>query len=146
MSRPETDSGLLTFGGHLDILRKMLFRILCVVIILAGVIFCFKTETFAILLAPHYYDFCTFRSIESLLQNLGWDFHFTEYHIPLISTELSAQFMTHITVSCLLAALLASPYILFELFGSSRPLYMKVRSAIPISWQGSSTPSSSSAC
>lgn len=116
MSQPETDSGLLSFGGHLDILRKMLFRILCVVIILACIIFCFKTETFAILLAPHNYDFCTFRAIESLLQNLGWDFHFTEYHIPLISTELSAQFMTHITVSCLLAALLASPYILFELF------------------------------
>lgn len=43
-------------------------------------------------------------------------FHFTEYNISLISTELSAQFMTHITVSCLLGVLLASPYIVFELF------------------------------
>lgn len=109
-------NGLLTFGGHLDVLRKMLFRILGVVIVLAAVIFCFKKETFTILLAPHNYDFCTFRWIESLLRHSGWDFHFTEYHIPLISTELSAQFMTHITVSCLLAVLLASPYILFELF------------------------------
>lgn len=94
----------------------MLFRILCVVIVLACVIFCFKKETFAILLAPHNYDFCTFRFIESLMQRIGWDFHFTEYHIPLINTELSAQFMTHITTSCILAMLLASPYILFELF------------------------------
>lgn len=68
------------------------------------------------LLAPHDYDFCTFQFIESVLCKLGYDFHFAEYHIPLISTELSSQFMTHITVSCILAVLLASPYILLELF------------------------------
>lgn len=116
MVESNSSNGLLTFGGHLDVFRKMLFRILCVVIIIACIIFCFKKQTFAILLAPRNYDFCTFRFIESLLYNIGWDFHFTEYHIPLISTELSAQFMTHITVSCILAVLLASPYILFELF------------------------------
>lgn len=116
MSDSESNDGLLTFGGHLELLRKMLFRILFVVIILAGVIFCFKQETFSLLLAPRNYDFYTFRLIESALQSLGWDFHFSEYHIQLISTELSAQFMTHITVSCILAILLASPYILFELF------------------------------
>lgn len=110
------ENSLLTFGGHLEVIRKMLFRILFVVIILACVIFCFKNETFKILLAPRNYDFCTFRFIESFLNNFGWDFKFDEYHIPLISTELSSQFMTHITVSCILAVLLASPYILFELF------------------------------
>lgn len=97
-------------------LRRMLFRIICVVLVLWCVIFCFKKETFAILLAPHECDFVTFRYIEDLINWCGFDFHFTEYDIPLISTELSAQFMTHITVSCLLAVLLASPYILFELF------------------------------
>lgn len=113
----DTDNnGLLTFGGHLEVLRRMLFRIVCVTVALGCVIFCFKDETFTILLAPHNYDFCTFGFIESLLSNLGCDFHFTEYDVPLISTELSAQFMTHITVSCLLALLIASPYILFELF------------------------------
>ena len=110
------ENSLLTFGGHLEVIRKMLFRILFVVIILACVIFCFKSQTFNILLAPRNYDFCTFRFIESFLNNFGWDFKFDEYHIPLISTELSSQFMTHITVSCILAVLLASPYILFELF------------------------------
>ena len=107
---------MLTFGGHLEVLRRMLFRILAVVTVLAVIIFCFKKETFAILLAPHEYDFCTFRFIEGLLHDMGWNFRFAEYHIQLISTELSAQFMTHITVSCILALLLASPYIMFELF------------------------------
>jgi len=116
MSENNEDSGLLTFGGHLDVLRKMFFRIIIVVVVLGCIIFCFKSETFAILLAPHNYDFCTFRWIEHTMNSFGWNFHFDEYHIPLISTELSAQFMTHIMVSCMLAVLLASPYILFELF------------------------------
>ena len=116
VSDQSENSGLLSFGGHLDVLRKMLFRIILVIVVLGAVIFCFKSETFAILLAPHKSDFITFRYIEKLLNFCGMDFHFTEYNIPLISTELSAQFMTHITVSCLLAVLLASPYILFEPF------------------------------
>lgn len=115
MSESES-KGLLTFGGHLEVFRKMLFRILIVVIILATIIFCFKTETFRIILAPHKSDFCTFSLIESILKSIGVNFQFTEYNIPLINTELSAQFMTHITVSCILAVLLSSPYIVFELF------------------------------
>ena len=116
MSEKSESSGLLSFGGHLDVLRKMLFRILLVVVVLSGVIFCFKDETFSILLAPHKCDFVTFRWIEDLLNSWGIEFHFSEYNVSLISTELSAQFMTHIKVSCLLAVLLASPYIVFELF------------------------------
>lgn len=114
--KEDNASGMLTFGGHLEIFRKMVLRIIAVVVIAGSIIFCFKQETFALLLAPHDSDFCTFRLIEKWLGALGWNFHFTQYDIPLISTELSAQFMTHITVSCLLAVLLASPYIVLELF------------------------------
>ncbi len=116
MSEQSDNKGLLSFGGHLDVLRKMLFRVIGVIVLLAAIIFCFKKETFTILLAPHNSDFITFRIIEGWINHIGINFQFDEYKVPLISTELSAQFMTHITVSCLLAALLASPYILFELF------------------------------
>lgn len=112
----EKANGLLTFGGHLEVLRRMLIRIIIVVIALGCVIFCFKKQTFTLLLAPHNSDFCTFELIERMMHSLGFDFQFTDYNIPLINTELSAQFMTHITVSCILACLLASPYIVFELF------------------------------
>jgi len=111
-----SEDGLFTFGEHLEILRKMLFRLIAVVIVVAAIIFCFKKETFSILLAPQHSDFCTFRLIEHCLQALGWHFHFDQCNIPLISTELSSQFMTHITVSCILAVLLTSPYIVLELF------------------------------
>lgn len=116
MSAPDDNKGFLTVGGHLEVLRKMLFRIILVVVVLGCIIFCFKTETFTILLAPHKSDFCTFQLIEHIINYLGFDFKFADYKIPLISTELTAQFMTHITVACILAVLIASPYILFELF------------------------------
>ena len=44
------------------------------------------------------------------------DFHFDEFHVDLIATDLSSQFMTHITTAIYLGLLGASPYILVELF------------------------------
>ena len=44
------------------------------------------------------------------------DFHFEEWHVDLIATDLSSQFMTHITTAIYLGLLGASPYILYELF------------------------------
>lgn len=116
MNSTNRNGSMLTFGGHLEVFRKMLIRILVAVMILACAIFYFKTETFELLLAPKESDFITFRFIENLMGRMGIPFHFREYDIPLINTELSSQFMTHISVSCILAALIASPYIVMELF------------------------------
>ena len=110
------DPNLLTFGGHLEVLRRMLFRIIAVVMVLAIVVFYFKDNTFELLLAPSQWDFVTYRYIEKFLHHLGSDFTFSEYHINLIATELSSQFMTHITTALYLGLLGASPYILVELF------------------------------
>lgn len=107
---------MLTFGGHLEVLRRMLFRIITVVMVLAIGIFCFKDKTFELLLAPSQWNFITYRYIEKFLHHLGSSFTFSEYHINLIATELSSQFMTHITTALYLGLLGASPYILVELF------------------------------
>ena len=116
MNNQENVGEMLTFGGHLEVLRKMLFRIIIVTTVLSVLIFCFKQRTFELLLAPSESSFVTFHTIEKLLGKMGWDFHFAPYQVSLISTELAAQFMTHITTSLILGLLLASPYILFELF------------------------------
>ncbi len=117
---------LLTFGGHVNIMRKMIFRILIVVVCFSIVFFCFKDETFDILLAPHKSDFITFSFIENIIALCGFDFHFVEYDIQLISTELPAQFLTHITVSCIMACLISSPYVIYELFRFVTPaLYVR---------------------
>lgn len=110
------DPNMMTFGGHLELLRRMLFRIIAVVMVLAVAIFCFKDKTFDFLLAPSQWDFVTYRYIEKFLHHLGSNFTFKEYHINLIATELSSQFMTHITTALYLGLLCASPYILVELF------------------------------
>ena len=112
----KTDPNALTFGEHLEVLRKMLLRIIAVVMVFAIAIFCFKDWTFRILMAPSQWDFVTYRYIERFLHWLGSEFCFSEYHINLIATELSSQFMTHVTAAMLLGFLCASPYILWELF------------------------------
>ena len=124
----------MSFGSHLEVLRQMLIRIACVVAGLSVVVFCFKEETFRLLLAPKDSHFVTFRAIEQLSQWMadvtGMDcaFRFDDYTITLISTELSAQFMMHLTASVSLGALLASPYIIFELFRFITPaLYANER-------------------
>lgn len=112
----EEDSNLLTFGGHLEVFRQMLFRILGVAGIVAVVVFCFKDVTWSILMAPSEWDFCTYRWLETAMQAIGIDFYFEEFHVDMIATDLSSQFMTHITTAIYLGLLGASPYILYELF------------------------------
>lgn len=106
----------MTFGGHLEVLRRMLFRIIAVAGAIAMVVFCFKDITWRLLLAPSEWDFCTYRWLEQSMQWIGMDFHFEEFYVDLIATDLSSQFMTHITTACYLGLLGASPYILYELF------------------------------
>ena len=94
----------------------MLFRIIAVAGVIAMVVFCFKETTWEILLAPSEWDFCTYRWLERVMQAMGIDFRFEEYHVHLIATDLSSQFMTHISTAVYLGLLGASPYILYELF------------------------------
>lgn len=115
-NKAKEDPNAMTFGGHLEVLRQMLFRILAVVMVFAIVIFCFKDKTFEFLMAPSQWDFITYRYIEKILHWLGSSFTFNEYHINLIATELSSQFMTHVTTALYLGLLVASPYVLVELF------------------------------
>lgn len=110
------DDGLLTFGGHLEVFRQMLFRILGVVVVIAVVVFCFKNTTWRLLLAPSEWDFGTYRWLEQMMLLIGIDFHFEKFHVAMIATDLSSQFMTHISTAVYLGLLGASPYILYELF------------------------------
>jgi sec-independent protein translocase protein TatC len=122
------DPNAMTFVEHLEVLRRMLLRVLAVVMVIAIAVFCFKDWTFQMLLAPSQWDFVTYRYIEKFLHWLGSSFTFNEYHVNLIATELSSQFMTHVTAAMYLGFLGASPYILWELFRFVTPaLYEKER-------------------
>lgn len=106
----------LTFGEHLEVLRKMLFRILGLTACVAIAVFCFKEQIFSLLLAPSKSDFVLYQWIEDACKFIGWGFQFDDYQVNLIATELSSQFMTHLTTSIYLSLLIVSPWIVVELF------------------------------
>lgn len=111
-----SSNGLLTFGGHLEVLRNLLIRVSLVVICVAIVVFAFKDITFDILLGPSEWDFITYRWIEKFMHIFYPDFHFDEFYVDLIATDLSSQFMTHLSTAIYLGLLCASPFIVFELY------------------------------
>lgn len=112
----DKENDMMTFGEHLETIRRMLFRIIAVVVALSVVIFCFKSTTFDVILAPGSNKFITYKAIERLAKYFGVDFHFEAFHIKLINTELSSQFFTHISTSLYIALLFASPYVIIELY------------------------------
>ena len=109
-----------TFWDHLDELRSVIIRSLVVVLIAAVVAFCLKEWLFGVVLAPRSSDFITYRL-------LGIDNHF---QLSLMNTGLTEQFMVHMRVALYAGLLLASPYILYQLFGFVAPgLYQNERKA-----------------
>lgn len=117
--------GLLSFGGYLEVLRQMLFRILGVTLAFSCIVFCFKAQTFDILLAPSDSSFVTYRIVESLMQRIDESFVFEQFDIELIATDLSSQFVTHLTTSIYLGLLCASPFIIYELFRFITPALLE---------------------
>lgn len=88
----------MPFWDHLEELRWSLIRIISSCTALAIVAFCMKDTLFCILLTPA-----------------------RENGISLISTELSSQFMVHLTTSCWIGVIASLPLIFFEVFNFVRP-------------------------
>ena len=107
----------MTFWSHLDVLRSSLIRMAAVICVLAIGAFVMKDLLFSIVLAPQSSDFVTYRL-------LGID----AFHISLMNTGLTEQFMIHMRTALYAGLLLASPYILYELFRFVSPgLYQNER-------------------
>lgn len=121
MAQKHDGSELMTFGGHLEVFRRMLIRIIAVTSILMVVIFCFKKTTWFILLWPTKPDFLLYRVLQHLIDLAGLDIVVNNFHVNMMSTDLSSQFMTHVSTSLYLALLLASPYIVYEIYGFISP-------------------------
>lgn len=118
---PRND-GMMPFSDHLEELRRMLLRVIAVSGIFMLLIFWQKKLVWQLLLAPSKDDFCTYEGITKVLHAAGMtDFHFERLNTSFIATELSAQFMTHLSTSLYLGLLMASPYIVLQLFGFIAP-------------------------
>ncbi len=107
----------MTFWDHLDELRSALIRTLVAVVIFALLAFMMKDTLFAIVLAPRSSDFVTYRL-------MGVD----AFCLNLMNTGLTEQFMIHVRTALYAGVLLASPYVLYELFRFVSPaLYANER-------------------
>ena len=107
----------LTFWDHLDVLRSSLIRMGLAVVVFAVAAFCLKDELFSVVLAPRSSDFVTYRL-------LGVE----PFAIHLMNTGLTEQFMIHVHTAIYAGLLVASPYILYELFRFVSPgLYQNER-------------------
>ena len=95
----------MTFWDHLDVLRSSLIRIAVAVVLLAVVAFVMKDALFSVVLAPRSSDFVSYRL-------LGVD----AFSLHLMNTGLTEQFMVHMRTALYAGLLLASPYVLYELF------------------------------
>ena len=95
----------MTFWDHLDVLRSSLIRMAVVVVLLAVAAFVMKDALFSVVLAPRSSDFVSYRL-------LGVD----AFSLHLMNTGLTEQFMVHMRTALYAGLLLASPYVLYELF------------------------------
>lgn len=107
--------GILTFGEHLEILRKVLIKVFCVIVLFMILVFCLKEPVFKILLWPCDSNFWSFELLRRGIHALGMSANIYPGSIELITTDISSQFMAHMSVSFYVGIMLASPYILFEL-------------------------------
>ena len=126
-SEKTVESQDLTFWDHLDVLRGVLLRCLAVVLLLTVVAFCLKDEVFAVVLAPKSPDFILYRILDILAVRLGmpapeW------FDVSLINTGLAQQFMIHMKTAFCVGLIVASPFLLHQIFGFISPaLYANER-------------------
>ena len=107
----------LTFWDHLDVLRSSLIRMAVAVAVLAVAAFVLKEQLFSVVLAPRSSDFVTYRLLGV-----------TPFHLHLMNTGLTEQFMIHMHTALYAGLLAASPYVLYELFRFVSPgLYQNER-------------------
>ena len=109
--------GEMTFWDHLDVLRAVLIRTAIAVVVFGIIAFCMKEELFSIVLAPCSSDFITYKLLGA-----------EAFRIHLMNTGLTEQFMIHMRTAIYAGLLVASPYILYELFRFVSPgLYQNER-------------------
>jgi len=127
----QTEGKEMSFLQHLEELRWHLVRSVLAITVIAVVAFLNKEFLFdGVLLAPKSPSFLTYRwlCLISHKLHLGDDLCVQSIPFSLISTDLSAQFTTHMWVAFVAGLIVASPYILWEAWRFIKPaLYEKER-------------------
>jgi sec-independent protein translocase protein TatC len=118
----------LTFLEHLEALRWHLVRSTIAVVVMAILLFGYNDFVFNnIIFASRNTNFITYRALCHLSHYLHLDqaLCITNSNFELINTNLAGQFTMHIWVSIVGGAILASPYIFFEIWKFVKPALSK---------------------
>ena len=94
-----------SFWDHLDELRSRIIRVLLIIVVSTVVAFLLKEPLFNVVLAPRSSEFVSYRLLGV-----------SAFSIHLINTGLTEQFMVHMRTSLYMGVLLASPYMIYEMF------------------------------
>ncbi|MBP3331912.1 MAG: twin-arginine translocase subunit TatC [Tidjanibacter sp.] len=108
----------MTFWEHLDELRKVLLRMAALTFVVMAIAFGCKELLFDVVLAPNNPDFVTYRWVEKVL---GAEREFEPLTVQMISTNLTTQFVVHLRMALYAGLLIASPYLVWLLFGFISP-------------------------
>ena len=107
----------MSFWGHLDVLRGVLFRIVAVTFVIAVGLFATMHWIFDnIVLAPCSSDFPLYHFFDYITSLTGEGSSTTPFNVNLINIKLASQFFIHISTSCWLAITLAFPFIIYQLW------------------------------
>jgi sec-independent protein translocase protein TatC len=120
----------MSFWDHLGELRRRMFRIIIVFLVMAILAFLNREIIFdKIILAPKDGNFITYHWLCKLGDLLNLEsLCLKEINISLINFNLSGQFMTHMTISMVAGLILAIPYIFWQIWQFIKPaLYEKER-------------------
>lgn len=124
----------LTFWDHLDELRKVLFRILGVWLVLAVGYFVAMPYLFDnVILAPCRNDFVFYEVLRHIgdALHLEDEFFTQEFQVKLVNINLAAPFFVHMSTAFWMSVVTAAPYLFFEVWKFISPaLYPNERRGV----------------
>lgn len=116
------DEAEMTFGEHLDELRKILMRVILIFGVLFCVLFALKGIVMDVVLAPVLESFPTNRLFNWMADMMGSDaLRISPNNVDLYNTKMAGQFLLHIKSSLVGAFVIAFPYLIWELWLFVKP-------------------------
>lgn len=116
------DSAEMTFGEHLDELRKILIRVALVFALLFIVLFTMKGVVLKVVFAPITSEFPTNRLFTWLATAMGSDaLNIHPENVQLFNNKMAGQFMLHIKSSVVGALVVAFPFLIWQLWLFVKP-------------------------
>ena len=116
------DEAEMTFGEHLDELRKILIRVVMVFGVLVVVLFAMKGIVLDVVFAPIRETFPTNRLFAWLAEvMISEALRISPDNVELFNNKMAGQFMLHIKSSVVGAFILAFPYLIWELWCFVKP-------------------------